>query len=305
MTCTRPAVVIALSIAVAAGCAKQSDSAEVIARLDALENKLAELNNKPANGQVPEWVGERLNKLELAVESLTAKLDAPTATRTATPVPTATSATRRGPDTDSVYSIPVDQSPGVGPKDAKVVIVEVMEFACPACERARPFVDSLIDEFKGTSVRIAYKQFVVHPTRATIPAQAACAAHRQGKHAAYESALWEQGFKAGKFDGKPDDTDDVTELARGVGLDITKFKRDLSGFCKTYVQDEQEALRKIGIGGTPTFFVNGRVLQQRTVDEVKKMVAEEMVKADERIAGGTRAADYYESWIVGKGKTSL
>jgi protein-disulfide isomerase len=213
---------------------------------------------------------------------------------------------RRGPDPKKVYSIAIENSPGKGHDEPLVVIAKVMEFACPACERARPFVDQLMKEFEGKPVRIVYKNFIVHPTRATIPAQAGCAAEKQGKYKEYEIALWEKGFKARKFDGKPDDTEDVIALAKDTGLDVTKFKADLEGPCKAFVQKEHAAMRKLGVGGTPTFFVNGRVLQRRTVDEVKKMVNEEIAKAEKQIkAGKATAANYYNEFIVKKGAKAM
>ena len=213
---------------------------------------------------------------------------------------------QRGPDPAKVYSIPIKDSPGKGSDEPLVVIAKVMEFACPACERSRPFVDELQKAFEGKPVRIAYKNFIVHPTRATIPAQAACASQRQGKYEAYEIALWEKGFKERKFDGKDDDMDDVTQLAKDTGLDLAKFKSDVEGPCKTFVQQEHDAMRQLGVGGTPTFFVNGRVLQKRTVDEVKKLIDEELAKADKAIKSGqATAANYYEEFIVKKGAKSM
>lgn len=282
-------VAIAVAFCLIAACSRDGADSEVIDRLDQIEQRIVDLEKKQT--AVPEWVGERLNKVELAVEGLTDK-----------PAPTPIKTTRSG-STDPVYSIPVDESPGIGPKDAKVVIVKALEFACPACERARPFVQQLVDEFQGQSVRIAFKHYIVHPTRATIPARAACAAHRQGKYLAYEDKLWE-GFNARKFDGN-DDTDDVIELAGGLGMNMTEFKRDLTGYCKTLVQDEHDLFGRIGIRGTPTFYVNGRVLDKRTVARVKEMVAEEMALADDRIANGTRADDYYDTWIVGNGRKAM
>jgi protein-disulfide isomerase len=281
---------IALALSLVAACSKGGADKEVIDRLDKIEKRIADIESKQS--AVPDWVGERINKVELAVEGLTSK-----ATRRRTPAKPRVVTTNTGP----IYSIPVDESPGIGPENAKVVIVKAMEFACPACERARPFVESLVEEFAGQSVRIAFKHFIVHPSRATIPAQAACAAHRQGKYFQYEDKLWE-GFNARKFNGAADDTDDVIELAGGLGMNMTEFKRDLEGHCKTYVQDEHSAMRKIGIRGTPTFYVNGRELSQRTVAKVKEMVEEELALADQRIADGTRASDYYETWVVGQGR---
>jgi protein-disulfide isomerase len=262
-----------------------------------------------ADADRSEQLEKRVNILERSVELLTvlnqkvleqiATLNETVANMPARPTPT-----RRGPDPAVVYSIPVQDNPFWGPADAKVTIVKAMEFACPACERARPFVDELEKEFLGESVRFVYKTFVVHPTRATLPARAGCAAHLQDKFFAIYPLMWD-AFAARKFDGKPDDEQDLLDVAAQVkGMDMKQFEVDMAGVCVNIVTSDHGELRKIGVGGTPTFFVNGRVLTERTVDAVKKLVTEELASADERIANGSAQADYYIEWVVQKGKTS-
>lgn len=254
-----------------------------------------------------ERLEKRVNTLERTVELLTVANqrlveEVASLAETITAMTATRNPARRGPDPELVYSIPVKNNAFWGPADAKVTIVEAMEFACPACERARPFVDQLEQEFQGRSVRFVFKSFVVHPTRATLPATAACAAHMQGKYFDMVPLLWDT-FTARKFDGK-DDEQDVLDVAKKIaGIDMSQFELDMAGPCVDVINNDQAELRRANTAGTPTFFINGRVLTERTVDAVKKMVTEQLALADERIAAGAAQAQYYEEWIVAKGVT--
>ncbi len=206
---------------------------------------------------------------------------------------------RRGPDPAVVYSIPVDGSPVRGNPKAPVTIVEAFEFACPACEGTRPFVKEVVDKL-GDRVRVVQKTFIVHPGKADIPAHAGCAANLQGKWEAMETLIWDEGFKARDLS-----RDNMVKLAGKAGLDRVRFEKDMDGTCVERIKKEHQTLMGIGTSGTPTFFVNGRVLQGRSLEVIEKMVAEEEKKAAERIAQGTRPEEYYDKFIVAAGKKTL
>ena len=152
-------------------------------------------------------------------------------------------------------------------------------------------------------LRIVYKNFVVHPQQATIPALAACAADKQGKfHQMYE-VIWEKGFNAGRNLSQ----ENMDKLAGEVGLNAQKYKADMDGDCKNIIRQDQQQMASVGVGGTPAFFVNGRFLSgARPVEQFKALIDEELKKANERIGKeGTTASNYYQKWVLEKGKKSL
>ncbi len=152
-------------------------------------------------------------------------------------------------------------------------------------------------------LKIVYKHFVVHPQQATIPALAACAADKQGKfHQMYE-AIWEKGFNAGRNLSQ----ENMDKLAGEVGLNAQKFKADMEGECKNIIRQDQQQLASVGVGGTPAFFVNGRFLSgARPPEQFKALIDEELKKANERVGKeGTTASNYYQKWVMEKGKKSL
>jgi protein-disulfide isomerase len=203
---------------------------------------------------------------------------------------------RPEPDPKDVYAVPVDGDPSEGPADALVTIVKGYEYACPFCEKVRPTMEQLLKDYPG-KIRIVHKQFVVHPQVATDSSLAACASHKQGKFAQMDKLIWEKAFGARKFDRA-----NIDALAKEAGLDMAKFKADMEGDCKTFIQKDQADLQAVGQGATPTFFINGRYMSgAQPVPAFKAIIDEEIKKAEERIAQGTSKADYYKTWVLDKG----
>jgi protein-disulfide isomerase len=210
-------------------------------------------------------------------------------------------AERPRPKPDATYSIPVDGAASRGPKDALVTVVEGFDFACPYCEQSRDTVEQLLEAYPK-DVRVVYKNFVVHTQTATTPALAACAADKQGKYAEMNQLIWDKGYKANRNLAE----DNMDKLAQEIGLKTDKFKTDMaSPECKKRLTDDQQELAKVGVSGTPAFYVNGRWVQNRSLDKFKQLVDEELAKAKQRVAQGTKPADYYKEWVVEKGSRTL
>ncbi len=208
-------------------------------------------------------------------------------------------------DESATYGIPVDKlDPVVGPADAKVTIVEAYEFLCPYCAMVAPTIDQLLAEYPK-DVRVAYKYFLIHGEPAMPSGQAACAAQKQGKYKEYEAALWKRSWP--NPGGGPANKDALTAeavvaLAGELGMDPSKFKADMDGECKEWVSRSMRTLQQFGAGGTPSFYVNGRFVQAGNPAAFKRVIDEEIKKADEAIKGGIKQADYYEKVVVGKGE---
>jgi protein-disulfide isomerase len=204
-----------------------------------------------------------------------------------------------GLDAAQVYAVPVGDSPVEGPADAKVTIVKAYEFACPFSERSRATMAEVRRHY-GKDVRIVYKQYIVHPAAATIPAQAACAAHMQGKHTEMKEAIWENGFKANRNLSE----ENMLEQAHALGLNMKRFEADMRGPCVKRVEEEHQRLRQLGISGTPTFFINGRYLGgAQPFENFKALIDEELAKANQIIrTQGVKPSEYYETQVVARGR---
>ncbi len=236
-------------------------------------------------------------ELEKKVEDLTKRI----AALEARPAAPARPQGPQGPDPSAVYAVPVDNAPVKGPKHAKITIVEAFEFACPFCERVRGTIDQLQKDY-GDQVRIVAKQYVVHPQTATIPAIAACAAFKQGKYSEMENLVWEKGYKANRNFAQ----ENIDALAKEAGLDLDKYKAELTGDCQKLVQQQQAELAGLGVRGTPAFFINGRYLSgAQPIENFKRLIDEELAKANAAIEKGTKLEDYYAEAVLKNGKKSL
>lgn len=115
--------------------------------------------------------------------------------------------------------------------------------------------------------------------------------------------LFEKGYNAGRNFSQ----ENIDKLAGEVGLDMSKFKADMTGECPKIVQQDQSLMQTFGVGGTPAFFINGRFQSGGGPPErFKPLIEEELKKANERIGKeGVTTANYYEKWVLEKGKKSL
>ena len=65
----------------------------------------------------------------------------------------------------------------------------------------------------------------------------------------------------------------IKEYARKLGLDLPKFEADLaSDEVKAAVQEDMALAQRAGVRGTPTIFVNGRLLQARSLEGFKEII---------------------------------
>ena len=206
-------------------------------------------------------------------------------------------------DTKPAYAVPVDPlDPVVGPKDAKVTIVEAYEFLCPYCNMIAPTMEKLVQDYPN-DVRVVSKYLVIHGPPALPSGLAMCAAGKQGKAKEMQKALWGSIWTSPQQADRDKATaENVTALAGTIGVDAGKLKADMDGECQAWLTRSSQTLEKFGTTGTPSFYVNGRFAGGQDYAAFKKMVDEEIKKADAAIAGGVKQGDYYDKVVVGKGE---
>lgn len=143
---------------------------------------------------------------------------------------------------------------------------------------------------------------------ATAPARAACAAHKQGKFKQMYDIIWAKGFDAYRAERDPKklSAENMEVLAGEIGLDMNKYKDDLKTCAREIAKDESD-MRKVGISGTPGFFINGRYLRgAQPLPRFKALIDEELKKANAIIQKGEATpANFYNKMILEKGKKTL
>ncbi len=177
---------------------------------------------------------------------------------------------QRGPVPGQRAEIAIDGAATRGPADAPVTIVEYSDFQCPFCARVQPTLEQ-IEETYGDRVRRVFKHLPlrIHPD-APGAAAASEAAHRQGK-------FWEMHDKI--FVSQRD-LGDATyrRFAEELGLDIARFDEDrASAAVKQRIERDEQEAQRLGVSGTPAFFINGRFLSgAQPFDAFKRVIDEEL-----------------------------
>lgn len=151
-------------------------------------------------------------------------------------------------------AVSTEGAPVRGAANAPVTIVEFSDFECPFCKRAHPTLTQLLKDYAG-KVKLAYRDFPlesIHP-QARRSAEAARCAQDQGKFWEYYDVLFSESPKLGP--------EDLKRYAAQLGLDLKKFDECVSaGVHKATVQRDLDEGTRLGITGTPAFFINGRPL---------------------------------------------
>lgn len=145
------------------------------------------------------------------------------------------------------------EGPSRGPKTAKVTIVEFSDFQCPFCSRGRKVVDEVVAHY-GDKVRVVFRDFPLDfHDKAQKAAEASHCAEDQGKFWPMHDWMFDNQDKL--------DTDGLKTAARQIGLDSALFEKCLSsGQHSAEVQRHQHDGQKVGVRGTPAFFINGVML---------------------------------------------
>ncbi len=122
------------------------------------------------------------------------------------------------------------------------------------------------------NVKLVVKHFpLANHKYAHKAATAALAANVQGK-------FWEFHNKLFKNYNVINDTK-IQDIAKELGIDIEKFNKDMqSPAIKSLIARDMNNGRQIGIRGTPTVFINGKTLKNRSLQGIYQVIEAELKK---------------------------
>jgi protein-disulfide isomerase len=182
-------------------------------------------------------------------------------------------------------------APGKGPKDASVVVVEFSDFECPFCAR---LTDALREAQKRfPDVRIHFRHYPMdnncnpaidrpfHQNACRAAQATVCADRLGGRFWDLHDRMFQQPKNLGR--------DALVKLAAEIGLDPEAFTACLDDPSSLEpVRADLAAGAKLGVSGTPTFFVNGRRRSgARSADDLVSMF--ESARKEARAASGEDA----------------
>ena len=170
-----------------------------------------------------------------------------------------------------VFKIATDDQPSKGNPDAKVTVVEFTDYQCPNCANAQPVLERLIAEY-GDRVRFVVRDFPLQMhADARKAAEAAEAAREQGKYWDFTAIMFRNQSSL-----KPAQ---LKQYAQVLGLDTAKFGAALdSGRFAEKVQRDVSDGERIGVNGTPTFFINGKRTPDFSYETLKAALDEALKK---------------------------
>jgi protein-disulfide isomerase len=211
----------------------------------------------------------------------------------ASTAPVAAPPSPSGAPTAAVKRIEIPaEAPVLGAKTAKVTIVEWSDFQCPFCSKAVPLIKKIEESYKK-EVRVVFRhQPLPFHSNAKLAAEASMAAQEQGKFWAFHDKLFANQNAL--------DRASLEKYAGEVGLNVDKFKAALDGGkFRAKVEADAAAGQAVGANGTPTFFINGRQLVgAQPFESFKPIIDEEIKKANQLIASGTKPEKVYEKLIA-------
>lgn len=146
------------------------------------------------------------------------------------------------------------------PANAVVTVEEYGDYQCPPCGQLHPEIKKIQREYAG-HIQFTFYNFPLTAghKNAMAAAQAAEAARLQDRFEQMHDLIYENQ-NAWKDETDPRPT--LTNYARQIGLDLTRFVRDMSGpEVQQRIASDQQSGVSLGVVGTPTVFIDGRELK--------------------------------------------
>jgi protein-disulfide isomerase len=162
-----------------------------------------------------------------------------------------------------------------------VTLIEYGDFQCPACEGYEQTVEQVRSKY-ADDIYFQFRNFPLtnlHPN-AFAAARAAEAASLQGKFwemhdLLYAQVNWQQWTQSSN------PSDYFNRYATQLGLDVNKFKDDFaSDAVNGTVNADLNEANRLGLNGTPSFFLDGKKLDsvQPDINAFSKLIDAEIAK---------------------------
>lgn len=170
----------------------------------------------------------------------------------------------------------------VGAGKKNVTLVEYGDFQCPTCSGFYSLVKDVQKKF-GDDIKFQFRNFPIVQIH-----QNAMAAHRGAEAAARQGKFWQMydlifsRQQAWKDAPQPELV--MEAYAKELNLDLATFKKDFqSSEVNSVINADREEGSRLGVTGTPTFFLNGRKLELSsisTADAFNKVIAAEIAASN-------------------------
>lgn len=168
------------------------------------------------------------------------------------------------------YAIDAAGNPSIGPADASVTIIEFGDFRCGFCKRFHDETRAAILERYQGRVLLVFRDYPILGQSSFDAANAAECADDQGRFWEYQDLLYANQATLVR--------DAFIAHAQSLGMDVATFTA-----CYDEQRHEAEILadyqagEALGVGGTPTFFINGRpLIGAQPIDAFVNVIEDEL-----------------------------
>lgn len=163
--------------------------------------------------------------------------------------------------------------PWKGSENAPVTIVEFSDFECPFCAKVGPTLQALLDQYPGQLQIVFRNNPLEFHSHARGAAEAALAAHYQGRFWEFHDLLF--------ANNKALTDDDLRTYAQTARLDAPSFEVDRKASeTADRIDEDIRWAQQLGANGTPTFFVNGKLLVgAQPISAFSALIDEELARA--------------------------
>lgn len=142
------------------------------------------------------------------------------------------------------------QGQALGPADAKVTVVELLDYRCGACRATHPMMQRIVEA--NPDVRFVFNHLPIFVEPSVAEARIALAAGLQGKFFDMHNVLIARA--------EPVKDEEIETLSRQVGADPVRLKKDmLDKSIKDRLLDTVNAAQMLQIRATPTYIINREI----------------------------------------------
>tara|TARA_Y100000590_G_scaffold323369_1_gene366581 strand:+ start:293889 stop:294539 length:651 start_codon:yes stop_codon:yes gene_type:complete len=167
-------------------------------------------------------------------------------------------------------------SPTMGPEDAKVYLVEFLDPECEACRAFYPAVKKIMEDHKG-QIRLVVRYVPFHGNSKYVIGILEASRKQNLFWETLEMVFKSQPAWGSHHNPQPQKLWGFLNAVQG--LDVARLKRDMSSeeIPKVIDQDMRDS-QTLGVRATPTFFVNGKKLQQFGYEPLLALIRSELSK---------------------------
>lgn len=159
--------------------------------------------------------------------------------------------------------------------DAKVTIVEFLDFECEACGAFYPYVEELREKYEGQITYIVRYFPLPSHTNSQNAAVAVEAASRQGQFEAMYNIMFQTQAKWGESGESKAAL--FRSYAETLGLDMDQYDADVADpeTLARVMFDFNDGVA-LGVASTPTFFINDRPLKLTALGDLEAAIIAEL-----------------------------